>query len=388
MRLAAFIKENQKPIIAEWENFARTLIPAEGASPLSLRDHIVSILAFITKDMESSQTESERIEKSHGDKTPNPRHTAAEVHAALRHDGGFNLDQMVSEYRALRASVIKLWREQATEETKQDMSDLVRFNESIDQALTESIAQYAKILDHSRGLFLGILSHDLRNPLGAVRMSAELALRIGSANLTERQTMLLSQVIDSTDRATEIVGQLLDMTRARLGTGIPIIRASMDMGFVSRKLVEEIQAMHPTRTFTINVSGDTEGEWDKPRIGQVFSNLLGNAVQYGFKDSPINVTVLGEPTEVIVSVHNDGTPIPPAEIGKMFDSLTRGEVETSDTQLGTVNLGLGLYITKEIVAAHGGTVNVTSSEKGGTNFTVHFPRVERSNQDEPLAAVA
>ena len=385
MRLAEFIKENHAPIIADWESFARTLIPAEGMTALSLRDHIASILDFIVADILSAQTKAEQIEKSHGEKLPVVDWSAAQIHAALRHDDGFNLDQMVSEYRALRASVIKLWREKQTETTSDDIADLVRFNESVDQELTESIAHYAKILDHSRGVFLGILSHDLRNPLGAILMSAQLSLMIGSDNLDERQKSLLSQIVDSTNRATEIVAQLLDMTRTRIGTGIPIIRAPMDIGFVSKMLVDEIQAMHPDRTFVLNVSGDTSGEWDKPRIGQVFSNLLINAVQYSFEKSLITVTVLGEPNEVIVSVHNDGIPIPENKLEKVFDSLSRGEVEASDTK-ASMNLGLGLYITKEIVASHEGTIIVASSEKEGTLFSVHFPKHAQPPKELPEAA--
>jgi len=124
----------------------------------------------------------------------------------------------------------------------------------------------------------------------------------------------------------------------------------------------------------LEISGETEGKWDKARIGQVFSNLLGNAVQYGFKDLPIGVTIKGDPEAILVSVHNDGVPIAPNAIGSIFDSLTRGEREKSSNEGESMNLGLGLYITKQIVLAHGGRVGVTSSEKNGTSFTATFPR--------------
>lgn len=381
MRLAAFIRANLKPIAAEWETFATTLTPAaESMSPLALRDHIREILAFVADDIESVQTDSEQVEKSRGEKAPLEKRSAAEIHASLRHAGGFDMNQMVSEYRALRASVTKLWDAQLTEGTKTDISDLTRFNEAIDQALTESISDYCKRIDQSRNLLLGILSHDLRSPLGAARMSAQLTLKMGVANLTDRQTMLISQVVECSDRATEIVDRLLDLTRVRLGSGIPVIKAPMDMGFVSRQLVDEMRTRYPDRTFTLDISGPTEGVWDKPRIGQVFSNLLGNAVQYGFRDSPINVALKGEADEVVLSVHNDGVPIPPDAIARIFESLVRGGEEMGeDSAPSSINLGLGLYITKEIIAAHGGTIGVTSSEKEGTVFTAHFPRVSNGN---------
>jgi signal transduction histidine kinase len=372
MRLAAFIRENSGNIIAEWESFARTLVPAaEGMTPLSLRDHISYILAFIADDIESSQTDAERLRKSRGEKPKGAMDSVAETHAALRQAGGFNLDQMVSEYRALRASVTKLWGTRTLEPVAADVADLIRFNEAVDQELTESISYYSKKVDHSRDLFLGILGHDLRNPIGAMLMSAQLVAKIGA--LSERQKMLIGQVASSADRATEILDQLLELTRTRLGSGMQLIREPMDMAFASRQLLEEMRALHPDRAFTLEVSGNTEGAWDKPRIGQVFSNLLGNAVQYGFKDLPIAVTMRGEPKDVSLSVHNHGVPIPKDAVAGIFEALVRGGTDDGDYP-NSPNLGLGLYITKEIVSAHGGTIRVASTEKDGTTFTARFPR--------------
>ena len=374
MRLADFIRDNVKPIVGEWETFAQTLTPAANhMGPLVLRNHIHQILAFIEGDMESPQTPSQQLEKSHGEKPEADYPSAAVVHASLRYDGGFNLDQMVSEYRALRASVVKLWEESPKGRLPQDMLDLIRFNESIDQALTESIHDYTKKMDLSRSLFLGILSHDLRNPLGAITMSAELTMRVGA--LSERQTMLQAQISESSSRAMEIVASLLDLTRTRLGSGLPIIREPMDIGFVSHQLVDEMRVLHPQRDFELTVTGDAAGDWDKARIGQVFSNLLGNAVQYGFRDAPITVTVEGTLKAVVLTVHNQGLPIRPDVIGTIFNAMTRA-VPRDDPkhQASSANLGLGLYITKEIVTAHGGTIKVTSSESGGTTFTATFPR--------------
>ncbi|UZE48549.1 sensor histidine kinase [Rhodopseudomonas sp. P2A-2r] len=382
MRLANFIRENSAPIIAEWETFAATLAPASDAtSPLSLRNHITYILEFIADDIDSWQSDAEQVKKSHGKKPRPPINSVAEVHAALRQAGGFNMDQMVSEYRALRASVVKLWSAQLSGSGQHDINDLTRFNEAIDQELTESISYYSSKVDRSRNLFLGILGHDLRNPISAMLMSAELIARIGSLN--ERQMMLISQISVSADRATEILDQLVDLTRARLGAGLQVFRAPMDMAFVARQLIEEMRATHPDRTFVIDVSGDTEGEWDRPRIGQLFSNLLGNAVQYGFRDLPIKVRITGAPDEVTLSVHNDGIPIPATAVHGIFDALVRG-ASGPNAHLSSNSLGLGLYITKEVVSAHGGTIKVTSSEKDGTTFTARFPRTIDDPQFVPV----
>ena len=373
MDLADFIRNNTAPIIKDWENFAKTFVPAaEHMSPLALRNHIQQILAFIVQDMDTAQTAKEQVTKSHGDKPRTAYPSAAETHAALRHDGGFNMDQMVSEYRALRASVVKLWKASNPPVTLETLIELTRFHEAVDQAMTESIHDYSRKLDLSRNLFLGILSHDLRNPLGAISMSAQLTMKIGA--LSDRQAMLLNQIADSTARAGIIVTNLLDLTRARLGSGLPIVKEAMNMAFLSHQLVDEMRAMHPTREIQLKVSGDVSGLWDKARIGQIFSNLLGNAIQYGFRSAPIAVTVEGLPREVVLCVHNEGVPIAPDALVTIFNSLTRIKTDEDINVEPSVNLGLGLYICKEIVVAHGGTISVTSTEREGTNFTVHFPR--------------
>lgn len=382
IRLADFIRENTNPIVAEWEAFARTLTPAATSmTPLALRDHIHEILAFVIRDIDSPQSASEQVRKSHGVKGKESIPSAAETHAALRLAGGFNIDQMASEYRALRASVIKLWRKANTQMTDADITDLIRFNESIDQELAESVSHYTQKVSFSKDLFIGILSHDIRSPLNVISMSAQLILSIGTPTkerlkLNERQSMLANQIIDSTSRITEIVSDLLDVTHARFGSGLPVIRAPMDMGFVSRQLIDEMRAAYPTRTITLEISGGVKGDWDKARIGQAISNLIGNAIQYSFTDSAINVTVKGATEEVIISVHNEGVPILPENIGTLFDSFTRA-ITDEGNHPGAVNLGLGLYITKEIVVGHGGTIDVASTEEDGTTFTARFPRSVR-----------
>lgn len=372
LRLADFIQQNTQEIVTEWEAFARTLTAHDqDKSPLALRDHIYLILAFIVQDMQSAQTSQEQIDKSHGEKPKEPKQTAAETHAALRLTGGFNIDQMVSEYRSLRASVIKLWSVPNAEMQKVDMIDLTRFNESIDQELAESVSHYTSKVGYSKDLFIGILSHELRNPLNVISMSAQLMLNIGFTN--ERQSMLAAQISESATRISKLVDELLDLTRARFGSGLVIARAPVDLEFLSRQLVDEMRAKHPTRTIALSLSGKLKGEWDKARLGQVFSNLIGNAVQYSFTDSVVSVAVKGVANDIILSVHNDGIPIPPEKIETLFDSLTRAVTDAGDHP-EAVNLGLGLYITKEIIVAHAGTISVTSSEEEGTMVMARFPR--------------
>ena len=148
----------------------------------------------------------------------------------------------------------------------------------------------------------------------------------------------------------------------------------MNMGTIAEQIVDEVRVVHPHRTIELNVSGLLVGEWDKARMGQVFSNLLNNAMQYGSHSAPVRVGLQGEPKMVAITVWNDGSPIPADKIKMIFGPLRRAA--TDEGVVPTFgNLGLGLYITKEVVVAHGGTNEVTSSELEGTIFTARLPRL-------------
>jgi signal transduction histidine kinase len=187
--------------------------------------------------------------------------------------------------------------------------------------------------------------------------------------------MLTTKMLESANRMNVLINSLLDVTRARFGAGLQISPAPMDMGFVAHQLVDEFRVVHPARSITLEVSGNVRGEWDKARVGQVFSNLIGNAVQYGFTGSAVGVSVWGEHNLITVKVHNIGTPIPPGSLKTIFNPLTRAGSHKGNHH-GSMNLGLGLFITEEVVTAHGGTIHVTSSEENGTTFTARFPRTQ------------
>ena len=375
IRLGTFIREDAVQIIDEWTGFAGTRIPAgDGMTVLALEDHVDEILSFIADDLESPQTGSEQVRKAQGDGAKaggRIRRSAAEIHAELRLNDGFDIDQMVSEYRALRACVVKLWGVGNRSLDDTDFADLIRFNEAIDQAVAESISHYTKTLDHSRSLFLGILGHDLRNPIGAASISAERIAGLGPLN--DKQTAMATGIRDYAVRAMRTLDDLLDLTRVQFGSDLPIFRETMDMSLLSRQLVDEMQASHPGRTITLETTGNTEVDWDILRMGQVLSNLIGNAIAHGFEDTPVEVAVEGRPKEVVLSVRNHGLPIPQDRMRMVFDSLIRGD-EDRQQPAGSTHLGLGLYITRKIVGAHGGTIGVTSSAHDGTSFTVSIPR--------------
>lgn len=375
LRLADFIRANIDSIVEEWVRFAQTRTPAsENMTHLALQDHIVELLTFIADDLESAQTQNEQVQKSRGLGIAQGEFTrsAAEIHAALRLSDGFNIDQMVSEYRALRASVVKQWTAVNQALSATDLEDMTRFNEAVDQAMTESVAEYTKMINQSRDLFLGVLGHDLRNPIGAAWMAAKSMANRGAAD--SKETMLAGQIAATMERATSILNDLLELTRSAFGSEIPLVRASINLDELGAQLIEEARTLSKDRQIELTVFGNTHGEWDRSRMGQVFSNLIGNALQYSPRNSPISVTVKGERDHVLISVHNDGDPIPLDKQKTIFNSLTRASDGIS-LGLGSTNLGLGLFIAHKIVSAHGGTISVKSALQAGTTFTVILPRL-------------
>lgn len=373
MRLSQFIIENREPIMEEWEAFARTCAPASGSMDIpALRDHASEMLTVIAKDLATPQGDRAQAEKSKGNAPDEVVRTAATKHGADRAESGFTTEQMVSEYRALRASVIRLWTKNQGELTGAEIEDLTRFNEAIDQALAESIVRYTQDLDNSKEMFLAILGHDLRTPLGAVMMASEFMLDTGE--LVEPHLELAKRISRSATRMNQMVGALLDFTRSRLGGGIPIVRASMNMGKAVHDVVGELCAIYPSRIIDVDARGSLDGEWDHERIMQVLTNLIGNALEHGAADTGVSVEVHGDSEEVTVEIHNRGAAIPQEQLQGLFNPMKQSASGAVGGNGPTGNLGLGLYIAERIVNAHNGEIVVESSEKDGTRFTVHLPR--------------
>jgi signal transduction histidine kinase len=288
------------------------------------------------------------------------------THAALRIQDGFRLIQLVAEYRALRASVLRLFERAGGT----DMRQVTRFNEAIDEALVEATKRYMLVMDRTRDQFLAILGHDLRNPLGAILMSTGL---LTSARGTEDRTVkIAARILSSAGRMRRMVNDLLDLTRTRLGSGIPIAPRPMDLDELCREVLAELEAFHPNRRFDFHSEGDLRGVWDSDRLAQVLSNLVGNALQHGERNQPIKIVAREDAEEVVIEVHNEGRAIPRALLSNIFEPMVRDAGRAEDQ--ASRSLGLGLHITREIVMAHGGTVMVTSTGSAGTTFSVRLPR--------------
>jgi signal transduction histidine kinase len=367
MKLSDFIRKNSDAIVAEWEGFAISCPPAWQINRVQLRNNISGLLKFIADDLDTPQTPAEQREKSKGHAPRREHETAAEEHAEQRFTIGFDTLEMISEFRALRASIIKLWRKE-NPSPDEIAEGLIRFNESMDQIMTESLARYIDKEQTARSLFLGTLIHDIRNPLNAISQAAE-AIRVIKGNDQTHEKLAL-QIGRSTQRIAALVSEIIDAVRIRLGKGMPVSLAPVDLADIVGQVVSELQSAHPHKKIALDVKGDTQGSFDPGRLGQMTSNLVGNAIQHGEDATPIAVKLTGTPEEVTLAVHNTGEPIPPDILPLVFDPLRRGK---TDAPSDGTSMGLGLFITREIVSAHHGHISVTSTERG-TTFNVWLPK--------------
>jgi signal transduction histidine kinase len=376
MRLAQFIGSNPQAILAAWDAFARTILPAAEMDSLALRDHAADILLATVRDMEAAQVKVRPPDESTRSGLPSAEtlrlNGASQEHAIGRLSSGFNLMQLVSEYRALRASVLTLWRATLPAANIEDVDDVDLFHESIDQSLSTAISCYTNRVEESRNMFLAILSHDLRNPLNSIAVSAQMLPLTGTPDA--ESAGLSTQITSSATVMARMISDLLDYTRTRLGAGMPVQRAPMNLATLCREVVAEFQSTDRVLKLQLESSGDLTGQWDPARLRQVFSNLLGNAVQHGHPHHPITLTLSGTASEVVASLHNHGDFIPQGELNRIFDPLVRGAATAGQKSHRPGSIGLGLYIARELITAHHGTIAVESSAETGTIFTIHLPK--------------
>ena len=370
VRLADFIETNMSVILAEWEEFASSLLPAAaGMDAAALRDHAEQILVAVAKDLRTVQSRLEQSAKSKGRAPALPcvTETAAQTHAVLRATEGFTIRQLVAEYRALRASVLRLWAD-AGEYGPDAMEDASRFNEAIDQAIAESVDYFTSEVDRWRALFLGVLSHDLRSPLNSVLLTSRLISALTVGTPVSQHT---EKLIRSGERMRHLLDDLLDYNRNSLDIGIRVSNQPTDLTTVCREEIELLRTALPTSTIEFATEGDTRGKWDASRIRQVLNNLVTNAAKYGDPNGIIRVSLSGDDVQVQLAVENTGLGIPKELMNSLFEPLRRHA--RADGKGDRESLGLGLFIVRQIALAHGGNVTGESTS-GRTIFTVTLPK--------------
>lgn len=375
MRLADFIEHRLPRILEEWETFAGKLLPASAQmGPLALRDHAEEMLRVVAADLRTPQSRATQQSKSWGtdDAThrgPTP-FTPAQLHGSLRASAGISIQQLVSEFRAMRASVLRLYADEA-EAGPHTIPDIGRFNEAIDQAIAESVQVFQSQVEHWRNLFLGVLQHDLRGPMQAVLSSAHLlaALQPGA----ERDAVA-ARLKRNGERMKILLDELLDYNRVMLDLGLSMNRVRCDLAPACLDEVELRRLAHSGHAISWTASGATAGTWDASRVQQALGNLIANAAKHGETNGPIDVELRGSEGEVRIVVSNRGPRIDPDAVESIFDPL-RGAADAGGDD--RTHLGLGLFIVREIAKGHGGDVSVDSSPEA-TRFCLRLPRATPS----------
>ena len=368
-----------------------------------LRDHAREILETIVEDMTSSQTDTEQNRKARG----KGRLMAlaldfARKHANRRHEEGFNVNQVVAEYRALRASIIRLWTQEAKTVDADALYELTRFNEEIDQAMTYSVEEFTLVAERGRQAilddfresetrsraiaeslqqatrnkdeFLAILAHELRNPLAPVQTGIEVLSMMES--MPRSTEPLLNIMQRQMVHIVRLVEDLLDVSRISQGK-ISLHKESVAIADIIHKAMEVTAPYINAGNRKVTVELSTESlivEGDAVRLTQILGNLLSNAGKHTDVNGQIWITVMRDGSEARIAVRDDGAGIDPEKIKTLFQMFR----QLNSTRLE--GLGVGLALARKLVELHGGRITASSEGPGhGAEFILYLPlQVEKS----------
>jgi signal transduction histidine kinase len=397
MRLPDFILANTEAILVEWEAFARRVWPdrlaSAGIDPSKFRDHAEDILRATIRDMRSPQTAQEGSDKSRGDGVNGEElDQVSGVHGSVRVTDGYELWAVVAEYRALRASVIRLWSESEPTPDRRDLVDLTRFNESIDQSLTEAVRSYTAVIERNRetllsseqsarrdaesanrakDAFLATLSHEMRTPLNAILGWVHILRAKGCSEKLLAEGM---EVIErNSNMQAQLIQDLLDVSgivsgKMRLEMRHCDLRDSINAG------VDAVRPAAMARNIDIDVQLEPragQAFCDSERFQQIVWNLVSNAIKFTPMGGRVQVTLVRERSDFKLSVSDNGQGIDPEMLPSVFDRFRQVDSSTRRRRGG---LGLGLSIAKHLAEMHGGTIDAHSGgENQGSTFTVRIP---------------
>lgn len=344
-------------VAADWEAAIERRLPLLGRLGRdALIDHLPEFLfglaAWVEGDEQAARSGFEAL---------------VQGHALQRLGHGVDLETLSVEYQVLRTVI--LVRLLAVESTQAVREALVRLNEGLDHAISAAIHSYTSRRDEVRERFVGILGHDLRNPLHAISLAAAqlVEARCGET----RHSRLAGTIQRSAARMMRMISDVIDFAHAHLGQGIPAVPRPCVMGEVCEEAVAELRLAHPDRDLRVELSGDTSGHWDRDRLMQVVSNLVGNALQHGRDPIVVSAREAPDREAVILRIENRGEPIRPQQLRRLFDPFRHGH---GDATRPRTSLGLGLYIVEQIAISHGATIDVSSDERA-TVFELRWPRV-------------
>jgi len=376
VRLAEFIEKNHGRIVDAWQQFAEMLPPFDGqTSTAELRAHAGRMLDAVVDDVRAPRS-ADRIAAP--TERTELRGSGGSEHGLQRHAAGLSLVALTSEFRTLRAVVLRLWAGAGFVRSPEAFDDLVVFNESLDRITGEAVLAFTQATERDRALVMGIVAHDLRGPLQTASMAAHI-LAHRHPQLGEDDTT--AQLRRSLARMAPMVDDLMGVAAFGLRGSMSVRPVSMDLTVLAAEIASEVAAEFPAHRFELEARGPHVGRWDRARLGQLISNLLRNAATHGEPQGVIRIVLRGADDRVVLSVHNRGPVIPEAECAGLFSPTARGSAAKAGA-----HLGLGLFIVREIARGHGGNVAVTSDAEHGTVFSVALP-TDAGQQETPGAVM-
>lgn len=372
MDMVRFLQANRQAILERWDETAATMQPAASDLALvELRDNAGELLDAMVRDMRSSQSPEASREKARGGRPQNSPGLTSEArrHAGDRLRQGFTLGQLISEYRALRESVVRSWSDQISHD--EALEQLARFHEAVDQALHQSTNAYLDRLGDARELLQGVLAHDLRDSLAAITITVDILRdELPSEGSSHEH---IERIRIASARMHRMIDDLLDFARARLGGGLQIEKSAADLGDICETVLEHVRVLAPATPVDLGKDGDLTGSWDASRLEQMVENLVINAVRHGVESRPVTIRAQGDGKYVSLTVHNDGAAIPESQQKILFKPLLHAAaIDTDDHENRRV--GLGLHVARLVAEGHGGSISLDSSGKDGTTFIVRLPR--------------
>lgn len=350
--LAAQLRTTKQLISDRWEARVRAEIAAlRTLTRGELVDHLPEFLEGLADWIEGNVEEARRQFQQ-----------LVDGHALQRHGIGVSLETLTAEYALLRRVIFE--HIVTTADHAELQRSLVELAAGIDHAIGAAVQHYTAARDQVRERFIGILAHDLRNPLGAITMSATLLRDLFEG---EREMRLVEHIERGCRRISEMIDNVLDFARGRLDGAIPVSPVLADMGVICAGAVDEARATSTSPPLELEVTGDLRGHWDPARVAQALANLIANARRHG-RGAPVRVRAWEREDRhaVLTSVTNVGPPISPELLGRIFDPFAR------ELRQGR-GLGLGLFIVQQIALAHGGRCTVSSTAEA-TTFSIEWPR--------------
>jgi signal transduction histidine kinase len=371
-RLLELIWARRDDVVERWKRRVREDL-RERIDGLALEDSLPDFLIALCEALR-------RGVHHRAPRAPAAPAAASAQHGEQRASQPVDLTQLIWEYGVLRDVVLELADEEALPITMAEMriftdsiiGGIAEASRSFVEARRAAEAKAQRAEDQLRQAqafeqrLIAIVSHDLRNPLNAILLGARALLARGE--LSERDATAMGRIRSAGERATRLIRDLLDLTRARLGGGIPVEPLPTDLAAVARGVVDELRPSFPDREIRLEAPQPCPGRWDPDRLAQTIGNLVTNALKYGDPAAPVRIRITCE-QEARIEVHNEGEPIPEAIRPGLFDPWERGARGVDPS--GSV--GLGLYIVERIAAAHGGRVELDSAAGRGTTFTVVLP---------------